>query len=153
MFSRQEASQLRKEFWTVFGQYMKPVPGFEGEKVNWLNYKTGEKDVLFKMEAENKMATVGIELVHSDLEIQQLYYEQFVQLKNMFENIVGKGWTWSLHTPNQNGKVISRIFSELGSVSVFNKADWPALISFFKPRIIALDEFWSNAKYGFEGLH
>lgn len=153
MFSRQEASQLRKEFWTVFGQYMKPVPGFEGEKVNWLNYKTGEKDILFKMEAENKMASVSIELVHSDLEIQQLYYEQFVQLKNMFENIVGKSWTWSLHTTNQNGKVTSRIFSELGGVSVFNKADWPALISFFKPRIIALDEFWSNAKYGFEGLH
>ena len=50
MFSRQEASQLRKEFWTAFGTYMKPVPSAEGEKVNWLNYKTGEKDVFFKMD-------------------------------------------------------------------------------------------------------
>lgn len=81
MFSKQEASQLRKDFWTTFGQYMKPVPSADGEKVNWVNYKTGEKDILFRMEAGNKKATISIDLVHSDIDIQQLYYEQFVQLK------------------------------------------------------------------------
>jgi hypothetical protein len=30
--------------------------------------------------------------------------------------------------------------------------DWPAIISFLKPRIIALDAFWSQAKYGFEDI-
>ncbi|WP_297816222.1 DUF4268 domain-containing protein [Segetibacter sp.] len=152
MFSKQEASQLRKEFWTVFGQYMKPVPSFEGEKVNWLNYKTGEKDVLFKMEADNKMATIAIEIAHADLEIQQLYYEQFEQLKNMFKNVAGNNWTWTLHSKDENGKVVSKIFSQTVGLTVFNKADWPSLISFFKPRIIALDEFWSTARYGFESL-
>ena len=32
MFSKQEASQLRKEFWTAFGQYMKPVLSADGGK-------------------------------------------------------------------------------------------------------------------------
>jgi hypothetical protein len=36
-------------------------------------------------------------------------------------------------------------------VSILQKNDWPALISFFKTRIIALDEFWSSVKYDFEG--
>ena len=39
MYSRQEASQLRKNFWTSFGQYMRPLPNADGERVNWLNYK------------------------------------------------------------------------------------------------------------------
>jgi hypothetical protein len=30
------------------------------------------------------------------------------------------------------------------------EGDWPAIISFLKPRIIALDEFWENVKPGFE---
>ena len=132
---------------------MKPVPSFEGEKVNWLNYKIGEKDVLFKMDADNTKATIAIEMVHTDPDIRQLYYEQFLVLKKMFEDIAGKTWDWSIHTRDQNGKVISRISSQVDGVSIFNKADWPALISFFKPRMIALDEFWSNAKYGFESLH
>lgn len=153
MFSKQEASQLRKEFWTAFGQYMKPVPSFDGEKVNWLNYKTGEKDVLFKMDADNKKATIAVEMVHADIGIQQLYFEQFEQLRNMFDNIVSRDWTWALHARDTNDKIISRIYSEVDGVSVFNKADWPALISFLKPKIIALDEFWCSARYGFESLH
>lgn len=153
MFSKQEASQLRKEFWTSFGQYMKPVPSFEGDKVNWLNYKTGEKDVLFKMDADNKKATIAIEMVHSDVEIQQMYYEQFLQLKSMFENIAGRDWMWNLHTSDESGKMLSKIYRQIDGVSIFNKNDWPSLISFFKPHIIALDKFWSNAKYGFESLH
>lgn len=152
MFSKQEASQLRKEFWTAFGQYMKPVPSFDGEKVNWLNYKTGEKDVLFRMEADNKKASIFIDIVHTDTEIQELYYHQFIQLKNVFHSTAGNTWTWALHARDENGKVVSRIISQIDEVSIYNKADWPKLISFFKPRLIALDAFWSNAKYGFEVL-
>lgn len=71
----------------------------------------------------------------------------------MFENIAGKGWTWAVHSTDDNGKTISRIFKQIEGVSIFNKQDWPALISFFKPSIIALDEFWSSARYAFESLH
>jgi hypothetical protein len=50
MFSKQETAQLRKEFWTVFGQYMSPILSAAGEKISWINYKTGVKGVQFKME-------------------------------------------------------------------------------------------------------
>ena len=152
MYSRQQASQLRQEFWTVFGQYMTPVLSAEGEKVNWGNYKTGEKDIYFKMQADNKTASIAIEITHKDAGIQQLYFEQFGDIKNIIENFLGEEWTWQLHTTNENGKLISRIYKEMNNVSIFNKEQWPLLISFFKPRIIALDDFWSSAKYGFEAL-
>ena len=153
MFSKQEASQLKKDFWTAFGQYMKPVPSTDGEKVNWVNYKTGEKDILFKMEADNKRATISIDIVHRDVETQQLYYEQFLQLKTMFNAIVGNDWTWVMHSSDENGKVISKIYKQVEDVSIFKREDWPTLITFFKTGIIALDDFWSNARYGFESLH
>lgn len=152
MYSRQEASQLRHEFWTTFGQYMSPVASAEGEKINWVNYKTGEKDIAFKMRADNKQAYIGIELSHKDRDIQHLYYEQFVELKAILESALQEAWTWQLHVHNEYGHVISRIYTELDGVSIFQKENWPPLITFFKPRIIALDEFWSNVKYGFEAL-
>ncbi|MGN6166291.1 MAG: DUF4268 domain-containing protein [Flavisolibacter sp.] len=152
MYSRQQAAQLKQEFWTVFGQYMTPVLSAEGEKINWINYKTGEKDIYFKMQADNKTAAVAIEITHKDAGVQQLYFEQFAELKKIIENILGEQWTWQLHITDENGKVISRIYKEISNVSIFKKEEWPLLISFFKPRIIALDEFWSSAKYGFEAL-
>lgn len=152
MYSRQEAAQLKKEFWTAFGQYMLPVPSAEGGKVAWANYKTGEKDIYFRLHADNKKAAVAIELTHTDAGVQQLYFEQFVQLKKALEATTGEDWAWQLHTTDEWGKTVSRISTERHTVSVFNREDWPILISFFKPRIIALDEFWSNVKYAFEAL-
>jgi hypothetical protein len=152
MYSKQEAAQLKKEFWTAFGQYMSPVLSADGEKISWVNYKTGEKNIAFRMEADTKKATVAIELTHADKDIQQLYYEQFLQLKNIFKQSVGEHWIWQLHTTDEYGKTISRIYIELQPVSIFKKEDWPKLIPFFKTNMIALDEFWSNVKYSFAAL-
>lgn len=152
MYSKQEASQLRQEFWRVFGQYMNPVLSAEGEKINWINYKTGEKNIAFKMHADNKKAIIAIEITHKDPQIQQIIFNQFEQFKILLENTVQEKWTWQLHTHNEDGNIISKIFKENIGVSIFKKEDWPQLISFFKPRIIALDEFWCNIKYAFELL-
>lgn len=152
MFSKAEASQLRHEFWTTFGRYLRPQLSAEGEKVNWINYKTGVKHVYFKMQAENRLARIGIEITHYDLGIQELFYEQFAELKDMLNQYINEEWEWELHHFDMEGKTVSRIYTELKSVSIFNREDWPRLISFFKPRIIALDEFWSVTKYSFDAL-
>lgn len=152
MYSRQEASQLKQEFWTAFGQYMSPIFSAEGEKVNWINYKTGEKNIAFRMHADNKKASIAIEFDHKDEGIQQIYFEQLQQFKNLFTSAVQGEWIWQLHTHDEHGKIISRISTEKSGVSIFQKSDWPQLISFFKPRIIAFDEFWSQVKYAFESL-
>ncbi|MEQ9307074.1 MAG: DUF4268 domain-containing protein, partial [Marinoscillum sp.] len=131
MFSRVEASQIRQEFWTTFGQYMKPVPSSEYMPVNWINYNTGLKDVFFRMETGRKSAIISISIEHNDRDIQELYFEQFLELKTLLHSELGEDWEWDLHHITENGKVISRIYKELPAASVFNKDLWPELISFF----------------------
>ncbi|RCH55282.1 DUF4268 domain-containing protein [Mucilaginibacter hurinus] len=150
MYSKDEASQLKQAFWTAFGQYLAPHPSAEGLKTNWINYKTGIKQLYFKMQAGNRDAFIAIEIAHPDPEIQELFFDQFKQYKTILNNVLNEDWEWQLNVANENGKTVSRIIKRLPGVSIFNKGDWPALISFFKPRIIALDEFWSDAKYGFD---
>ena len=152
MYSKQEASKLRHEFWTTFGQYMSPILSAEEEKINWINYKTGERNISFRMHADNKNAIIAIELNHKDKDIQQIYFGQFIQFKNLFEATLQEDWTWQLHTQDEHGNMISRIYTEKKGLSIFQKQDWPELISFFKPRMIALDEFWSQIKFAFESL-
>jgi hypothetical protein len=152
MYPKQQASQLRQEFWTAFGRYMNPVLSAEGEKINWTNYKTGEKHIHFRMDAENRSASIAIELTHPDRSVQQLYYEHFMQLRHVLDKELGEPWEWRLHTTDEHGRTVSRICKQLDDVSFFKKEDWPVLISFFKDRMIALDAFWSKVKYGFEAL-
>lgn len=151
MFSREEASRIRQDFWTTFGRYMSPIPSAEGMKINWVNYHTRLKDVYFRMDAGQKSAVISISIEHTDPGIQEVYYDQFLEFKSLLHDTVQEEWDWQLHAAVDD-KVISRIYKELSGVSVLNKDHWPELISFFKPRIIALDSFWENAKYSFEGL-
>jgi hypothetical protein len=152
MFTREEASHIREEFWTTFGRYMAPVLSAEGMKINWVNYHTRVKDVYFRMDAGSRSASIFISLEHRDPGIRELYFQQFLELKNMLHAAIGEVWDWQPQVAVGEGKVISRIYKELGGASILNKDHWPDLISFLKPRIIALDSFWADARYSFEGL-
>jgi hypothetical protein len=152
MFTRQEASRIREEFWTVFGKYMSPVLSSEGLRINWVNYHTRTKDVYFRMDANSKWAEISISLEQRDLGVQELYFQQFLELRTLLYNILKEEWTWQLHVKLDDGKVVSKISKMLPAVSVLNRDQWSDLISFFKPRIIALDAFWEDAKYSFDGL-
>ncbi|MCH7401088.1 DUF4268 domain-containing protein [Belliella kenyensis] len=152
MYSKAEKSKIRKDFWTAFGQYMKPVPSAEGKKINWPNYKTGVKHIFFKMKAERDFASIGIEFTHTDPELQQLYFEQLITFKSILHNTLGEEWKWTLHHEDEYGKYISKVEKGLTKVNVLDQNDWPKIISFLKPRIILLDEFWSNMKPAFEEL-
>lgn len=150
MFTRDEISRIKHEFWTTFGRYMRPVISAEGEKINWINYHTGVKDIYFRMETSGKSAFIAISIEHKDPGLQQLYFEQFLEMQDLLHTTLKETWDWQLHT-EVDGKVVSRISKTLHGASVVNKDHWPDLISFFKPRIIALDSFWENSKYTLMG--
>ncbi len=152
MFSREEASKLKQEFWITFGKYMKPILGAEGLPVNWINYKTGVKHIYFRMDAEQKYASIAIEIAHPDGGVRELLFQQFEEFKLLLENTLNETWHWQPSSTNLLGKEVARIESVLPKVSVYNQQQWPDIIAFLKPRIIALDEFWTDVKPVFEDL-
>lgn len=149
MYSKQERSRIRKNFWTSFGQYMRPIPNAEGELINWVNYKTGIRHIYFRMDADNKQAAIGIEIRHPDPLKQQDYFRQFTQTRTILQEMLGEEWHWLSSTPDEDGHLISRIYTTLPHVNIFDQQDWSAIISFLKPRIIALDEYWNLVRHGF----
>jgi hypothetical protein len=150
LYAKDEVTKLKQEFWTTFGQYMALELSNSGLRINWVNYKTGIKHLYFKMEAGGKKATIGIEISHPDKSIQELIFEQFREFKNILTTYLGEEWSWELHTTDEYGKAVTKISTSLLDVSVFKREDWPKIIEFLKPRLIALDGFWTDAKDSFE---
>lgn len=145
MFSKQEAAQLRKEFWTVFGKYMLPVPSAEGEHINWINYKTGVKYIRFHMQTDEKKATVAIELDCKEEEDRASALHKFSLLEGELRDLPGI-WKWEKSTERK----VDVFITELTCIHLLRKTDWPKIISFFKTAMIALDVFWVNNKYIFQ---
>ena len=152
MYTREQTSLIKQQFWTAFGSYMSPVLSSEGEKLSWINYKTGIRHLSFKMNVSNFDAYIGIEMVHQYSDQTMKTYNQFLALKTVFEQELQEKWTWEERVEIEGGKQISRIFTSLTPCNIFNKADWPTIISFLKPRLISLDSFWAEHKMIFEML-
>ncbi|WP_293945434.1 MULTISPECIES: DUF4268 domain-containing protein [unclassified Sphingobacterium] len=150
MYSREEVKQLKQLFWTKFGQFMSLHAAADGEKVNWINYKTGVRHLYFKMDADKNTAKIAIIWSHADAGIRTLMAEQFMQYKALLHAILGEDWEWDMDSYDAYGKPYCQIYKTLAGHSIFKETEWGELIAFFKPRMIALDEFWSSAKYAFD---
>lgn len=152
MYTKQEISRQRQAFWTAFGQYMQPIDSADGQEINWTNYKTGINGLYFKMDVDNNSAAIAIVLAQSDAEARQICYNRLVRLKHVLHEVLGEEWHWQPVVTDEYGKLTSRIGTELPGVNICKHEDWPQIISFFKPRIMALDAFWSLVRDGFEQL-
>jgi Domain of unknown function (DUF4268) len=150
MYTKEEASKVRQKFWTNFGKYMQPVPSASDEDVHWINYKTGIKGIAIKMNADNNKATVSVEILLTDIELQYQYFDIFNTNEKTFLELVGTTWTFEKEFTNEYGKSNSRIYTELNNINIFRETDWPTIISFLKTNIIALDIFWAEYKIAFE---
>lgn len=150
MFSKEEAHQIRTKFWISFGQYMKLQKSSEGAEINWINYKTGIKDLSFKTDVDNKSAKISIEITHKDLSLQELMHEQFEEFQAVFHSYFEEEWIWSKQYSDEYGKIISSIDLKLEKVSIFRESDWSEIINFLKTNLMKLDEFWNDVKDSFE---
>ncbi|MCY7309326.1 MAG: DUF4268 domain-containing protein, partial [Chitinophagaceae bacterium] len=103
----------------------------------------------FRMDADINYASIAIELTHPDSLMREKHYEQLRQVKKILEKSTGEEWNWQLYQ-EQDGNILSRVSKMLPGVNILNENDWPAIISFFKARIIALDKFWMMVKDGFD---
>ncbi len=150
MYTKEEASAVRQKFWTGFGRYMQPVPAASGEKINWINYKTGIKGISFKFNADNNQAGIAVEMSLPDKSLQHRYFKIFLNFKKPFEQTAGGDWDMKETFITENGHDISRVSTELNGINIFRETDWPGIISFLKQNIIALDVFWNEYRHAFE---
>lgn len=153
MYTKQEISKQKQAFWTAFGRYMKPILSADGDEISWLNYKTGNKHVGFRMDVDSRRAIISIVMDHPDPEMRQLFFNRFLQMKDIFYDEMGEmDWVWQSEVTDEHGRSVSTIYKQQNGVNIFRNEDWPAIISFLKPRIIALDGYWSMVKYQFSSL-
>ncbi len=132
MFSKQEAQQIKKEFWTAFG---KSFPR------KWLLYDTKIKDFSFKFYVDNKKAEVSIDIEMKDELFRNAYYEKIWSLEDILKDFVGAFHKDECY-PLDNGKVISRIWVEKHGISVFNRDTWRDIFEFFYNVMDGFERFY-----------
>lgn len=136
MFSKEEAAQIKKEFWIAFG---KSFPR------KWILYDTKIKDFSFKFSADKKKAEVSLDIEIKDEIFRNAYYEKIWSLEDLLKDYVGEFQKEEFYTL-ENEKIISRIWVEKTGVSIFNKNSWREIFEFFVEKMDGFERFF----YDFE---
>lgn len=137
MFSKQEAQQIKKEFWTAFG---KSFPR------KWLLYNTKIKDFSFKFSVDNKKAEVSLDIEMKDELYRNAYYEKNWSLEDILRDDYIGDFQKDEYYVNASGKTLARYWVELHQVSVYNKETWRDIFEFFVEKMDAFERFY----YDFE---
>ena len=102
------------------------------------------------MDVTNHSASIAIVVANAEHTVEQQRFQRLVQLRSLLREHTGEDWNVSEQITDPFGKKVSSIGKAINGVNVFEEATWPAIISFLKPRIIALDAFWYEVKDLFE---
>ena len=139
MFSKEEALQIKKDFWIAFAaEYPR----------KWLLYNTKIKDVTFKFYVDNKKAQVLLDIEPKDENKRIIYYEKVESLKNILLEDYLEDAIFERNFYLENGKVISRIWVEKTGISINNKNAWPEVFDFFAEKMDAFERFfYENEDY------
>jgi hypothetical protein len=151
MYPKGYASVYRKEFFDFLKLKMSKRFSAEKTRINWMKYPTGVDDVYFRCEIDRKGARFCIDIQHRNEGIRNLLFDQFIEMKPVIEQHVGKMF-WLKEFANEEGQIISRIYEECPDTNLFEKETWPAAFDFFEKRLRKMDKTWSMAKYTFMDL-
>ena len=139
MFSKEEALQIKKDFWIAFA---------EEYPRKWLLYNTKIKDVTFKFYVDNKKALVLLDIEPKDEEKRKIYYEKVESLKTILLEDYLDDVIFERNFYLETGKVISRVWVEKTGISINNKNTWPEVFDFFAQKMDAFERFfYENEDY------
>lgn len=150
MYTKEQASLVKESFWRALGQKMQSQLSDDGLPIKWINYETGVRHLSIKMDADRHSAIIKFEISHPDAGVHELLYEQFLEVRHLFEEYVGDDWVWKYKQKNESGRTVSSIYDVLEGVNIFRPSDQIKIYHFLRERLILLDRFWCNVNPAFE---
>ena len=123
MFSKEESTSLRKEFWTCFG---KSFPR------KWILYNTKIKGLSFKFVANRKNAMICLDIENPDKMANKILFEKILSLQTILKEEYLSEVIFDDSYRLENEKIIHRIYINYkDKFSIYNKNTWSSCYNFY----------------------
>jgi hypothetical protein len=144
MFSKDEEKALRGAFWSTLTARMQKKRGASGRRLNWFKYPTGLRDIYVRTEVDHTGCRVCIDLQFKHADIRELFFEQFLETKTVFEETMKVPVKWQPKFNHITGKEISRISIENNTTNLFNQDNWAEMHDFIHDGLVSVDTYWND---------
>jgi hypothetical protein len=142
MLNKEELRELRIDFWNEFEEFTRKKRTANNRKINWASYKSGIKDIYFRLDFDTKEAFLAIDLQMRDSGVRELVWDQFLETEKLLKTHVGDELEFYPNFALDEGFEIHRLKWALANVNITNKKDYPRVVDFLFEKIHGLDRFW-----------
>lgn len=145
MFSKEQAKQLRLDFWHKLDNRSRKLPGQKGEVRKWILDNTGIKGIDLRFDVNRKKATVALEINHRDEDRRLILYAKLDACKNIFESTFGAALNWDLAYQKNDDQHVSRVYVEMDG-DIYQQEQWPEMIKFLVNSMVRMEEAFGEVK-------
>ena len=142
MYSKEESKIIRKEYWDKFKAWSGRKRIKKGKKSKWLMNETGIKQVKLKFHFDEDIALVAIEIDTRNLDKRFELWNKLESLKSRIEEEIPFPLTWDIEYKLSEGKTVSRIYTLINDVNIYNKECWKEVNDFFYQKMTSLEDFF-----------
>lgn len=139
MYSKEEAKQLRKKFWTLFGERCKVVPELKGKKKKWVLYDTKISGLDLKFDVDRDTVRVMIEVNHRNENRRLEIYEKLEKYRLILEEGFAGGLQWDFLFTRESGAEVCCIFIEGTGFDIHRQNQWPDIYNFMIENMLKLE--------------
>jgi len=107
---------------------------------------TGIRAVNLKFHFDKSQALVGLDIETSSMDRRLELFEKMESLKKLLNDAMGTKMHWELDYIRENGKSVSRIFTAIENVDIYNRECWPVVMEFFYEKMNRLEDFFIEYK-------
>ncbi len=146
MYSKEEAKQLKKDFWDGFGRYSRRLKYLKQQNKKWILYNTGIKHLELKFYVERNHMGVMMEVNHRSESTRIEIYSQLDMYKKIIEETFGAPLTWDYLFTNETGKEVCRIYTQTEGFDYHKKENWPEMYEYMANNMIQMERAFKEVK-------
>ncbi|MDX1652092.1 MAG: DUF4268 domain-containing protein [Brumimicrobium sp.] len=144
MYSKEERKAIHTAYWNRFRSFVSSMRSSSGRKTNWLNYPTRLKEIHVRLDVNNQRARFSVDIQSTDEGVRALIWEQFLELRKVFEKEMKTPGVWSAKEFNTAGQEICSIYWDLNDVNMYEPKDEKKVFGFFRERLKNFDRFYEE---------
>jgi hypothetical protein len=145
MYSKEEAKQLRLEFWQKLGNRTRRLPGQKGRKRHWILDNTGIKGLDLRFDVSCEKIIVALEINIKNEEKRLALYEKLEAAKGLFEEQFGESLTWDFAYAKNNGRGVCRVYVQQ-SGDMYVRETWSEIFTFMIDRMMRMEKAFLEVK-------
>ncbi|NPA37311.1 MAG: DUF4268 domain-containing protein [Chlorobi bacterium] len=145
MFSKEEAKEMRLEFWKKLENRTRRLPGQKGRRKKWIGDRTEIKGLDLRFDVDREKAIVALEINHRQENKRLEMYERLETARTLFEKAFGRPLIWDYLYEKPNGKQVCRVYVEM-KADMYRKEQWSDIFYFLIDNMIRMEKAFLEVK-------